>query len=355
MKKIIALISALTIVASCFWGCNKEQKENQNKTPESSTPALAEPVEENSASDFAYKINDDEVTIIGYKGSSTTVNIPKEIEGKKVTVIGEKAFDGYEDPVDDTSFFKPNNINSITDIHIPSSVKRLETGAFTNCYSLKSVTLNEGLEFIGEGAFACCDQLTSIKIPDSVKTIESFAFYECYMLHEMYIGNSVETIGDYAAYNCYQLHDLQIPNSVKSLGKGCFAGCSNMAELNIPASVTSIPDFAFSQNYSLNKVEIADSVVSIGESAFSGCSAIESLTLPSKLEKISKYAFYSCTSLSKLEIPKSVSEIGEFAIGYTYSSDGSSEPTKIENVMISGTRDSAAHKYAKENNIGFVE
>ena len=42
---------------------------------------------------FKYTVEDDEVTIKGYEGSKTTLTIPSEIDGKKVTKIGANAFD----------------------------------------------------------------------------------------------------------------------------------------------------------------------------------------------------------------------------------------------------------------------
>ena len=148
MKKIIALIAAVQFLIFSFSGCSKD-KENSSSENVSSSQTTEKPVIPNSESDFAYKVEGEEVTIIGYKGTSTTVNIPETIEGKKVTKISEKAFDGFEKPTeDDGKAYKTNNINSITSIHIPSSVKILETGAFTNCYSLTSLTLSEGLETI---------------------------------------------------------------------------------------------------------------------------------------------------------------------------------------------------------------
>lgn len=61
-------------------------------------------------------------------------------------------------PADTTSFVVPDNIAVI------------DTYAFANCSRLKSVSLNEGLESIEEGAFAGCS-LKSLNIPKSVKEI----------------------------------------------------------------------------------------------------------------------------------------------------------------------------------------
>ncbi len=46
-----------------------------------------------------------------------------------------------------------------------------------NCFgALESLTLPEGIQEIGIGAFESCEMLTVVRIPDSVTTIGSYAF-----------------------------------------------------------------------------------------------------------------------------------------------------------------------------------
>ena len=67
------------------------------------------------------------------------------------------------------------------------------------CAGLQSVTIEEGVQTIGEGAFSECRGLTSITIPNSVTKIETYAFYCCTGLAEItsrattapQLGNSV--------------------------------------------------------------------------------------------------------------------------------------------------------------------
>ena len=73
------------------------------------------------------------------------------------------------------SFYYNKNLKSIV---IPSSVTTLEEGAFGDCTSLESVTINgSSLETIKDYAFAVCSSLDKIQIPESVTTIGSNAFY----------------------------------------------------------------------------------------------------------------------------------------------------------------------------------
>ena len=170
MKKIICSILALALVSCAFCGCEKKAENVQSSDVNIVDDKDVTP---NDSSEFVYEEKDGSITIKGYKGSSTTVNIPPEIDGKPVTVIGEYAFDGFEEndgSVQNGKSYKDNNINTITSIHIPGSVKSIEKGAFTNCFSLTELTFAEGVESLEEGAFACCDKVLSVSLPSTVST-----------------------------------------------------------------------------------------------------------------------------------------------------------------------------------------
>ena len=66
---------------------------------------------------------------------------------------------------------------------------------------LKSLTLNEGLETIGENAFQYA-AITSLSIPNTVKTIDNYAFNRA-TIAEIVIPNSVTYIGAVAFGDVY--------------------------------------------------------------------------------------------------------------------------------------------------------
>ena len=79
-----------------------------------------------------YMINDDTtITIYDYHGDDDTVIIPEEIDGKKVTAIGEYAF----------SDFSANNV--ATNVTIPKSVTTIKEGAFKTCSSITNINVDE--------------------------------------------------------------------------------------------------------------------------------------------------------------------------------------------------------------------
>ena len=110
-----------------------------------------------SVSEIKWKLTrDGTVTITGYNGTSSEIEIPDTINGYCVTSIGDDAFYGC---------------SSITSIEIPSSVTSIGNYTFYNCSSLTSIEIPSSVTSIGSYAFSYCDSLTSIEIPSGVTSI----------------------------------------------------------------------------------------------------------------------------------------------------------------------------------------
>ena len=349
MKKLICTLLSLSLILCAFTGCQENgEKPKSSVSEENYVP--------DSASDFVYTENGEEIKITGYKGASLNVNIPAEIDGKPVTAIGEYAFDGFEEADSEEQkqgkAYKENNINSIKSIHIPSGVKTLEKGAFTNCYSLETVTLPEGLEKICEGAFACCDAIKSVTIPSTVKIIEGYVFYQCYGLSEITIGKNTESIGEYAFLSCKNLTSVKLPDSVNAVGTGCFASCYGLTKAELSSSITEIPDYCF-YDTSVSEIKLHKGITKIGDLAFCRSSDLSEIKIPSSVVSIGEKAFYTCPVLTKIEVPETVTEIGSQAFGYTMDAEKPDEDTPVlqEDFTIKAKKGSAAEKYAEENGI----
>ena len=136
-------------------------------------------------SDYEYKVlKDGTVEIVDCNGSDTDVTIPSAINGKKVTSIGNNAFE--------------------------------------DCVHLESIKIPDSVTSIGEWAFARCSNLTSINIPKGVTIIEDHTFF-C----------------------CSSLESIQLPHGLTSIGDGAFSGCKKISKITIPSTVTQIADDAF--------------------------------------------------------------------------------------------------------------
>lgn len=354
MKKLLAclFVLALLIATSCC--------------------AVADEPETFTSGDWSYRVlADGTAHITGYSNSTaTSIQIPDTLDGRKVTDV-----DGY-------SFYYSNNIYSafiVSPDHptlavidgvlfskpdkrlisyppakaggtyaIPQGIEIIGNFAFANCASLTSISIPNSVTSIRPGAFCDCSSLTSIPIPNSVTSIGNGAFNDCPSLTSIFIPNSVTSIGHNPFYGCEKItielssdHPVfsfidgmlfskpdkrlisyprakegsacTIPQGIEIIGYQAFRDCSSLTSITIPNSVTSIEDWAFYRCRSLTSISIPDSVTSIGKSTFYECSSLTSISLPDSITSISGLAFFGCSSLTNVSIPNSVTSIGEGA------------------------------------------
>ena len=256
------------------------------------------------------ELDDGTIEIAGYAGVDKVYSIPPEIDGKKVTGIGYRAFE---------------NNSALTEVIIPESITYIADNAFSNCASLANITTPKSLTWIGHSAFYGCTLLKSVVLSDGVTDIGSDAFEGCTQLTSIIIPESVTSIGDWAFSNCSSLISITIPESVTSIGESMFSGCSSLASIEIP-----------------------NGVITIDFSAFENCSKLTSVTIPDSVTYIGSNAFYNCISLKNVTIPASVTTIEEAAFGYYYDEENY-DTKKIDGFSISYDKNTYAHYYAASN------
>ena len=93
----------------------------------------------------------------------------------------------------------------IVSMKVPMWIGIIPESAFENCYELKSVTFENGLEKIDKQAFAQCTSLVDVKFPLSLKMIGERAFAGCTKLVSVRIPES--TI---VAENAFEICGVQI-------------------------------------------------------------------------------------------------------------------------------------------------
>ena len=150
---------------------------------------------------------------------------------------------------------------------LPYSVTSIGHNAFSDCSSLKEITIPNSVTSIGAGAFFRCSSLKEITIPDSVtSSIGASAFSCCSSLKVITLSDSVTSIGYCAFFGCSSLKEITIPDSVTLIDCCAFAGCSSLKEITIPDSVTGIAQDAFGDNRDqLCGIEIANILNEEGE------------------------------------------------------------------------------------------
>ena len=296
------------------------------------------------------ELDDGTLEITKYAGNSATYVIPGEIDGKKVTEIGDSAFKGCTE---------------LTSITIPDGVIGIGNNAFSGCTSLETVTIPASVTYVGNSAFYGCTSLKSVTVPESVTYIGGYAFAECYSLKYADIPANVSGIGSSPFYNCRSLENINIdeankwyttvdgvlydkdktelinypagkkdssyviPEGIRTIREKAFYGCLNLCELTIPDSVTEIESGAFecssliSDEYGTIKyvddwvvgsghtanVVLKDGTRGIAFEAFSCDEIIEKVTMPDTVKYINGCAFENCTNLSEVLLSSSLENI----------------------------------------------
>ncbi len=199
---------------------------------------------------YAYALPGDGSALIwSYEGDETHVVIPDQLDGHRVTAIGELAFYGAFDM---GSVTIPDSVTeigglaffgcvSLTSVNIPDSVTVIGCNPFVYCESLETVTLSPDhplLKLVDGALFGrtdnrliaclCSSPRTSYEIPDGTAIIGEAAFYACSRLSTVVIPDSVTVIEADAFAYCGRLANLTIPAGVKYIGDGAFEGCEDL-------------------------------------------------------------------------------------------------------------------------------
>ncbi len=242
--------------------------------------------------DYKYTYNDDDtLTITAYNGSETSVDIPSEIKGSKVTAIGNKAF--YSN-------------KTIQQVNIPDTVLTIGEQVFYNCDYLNNVKLPENLTSLGYHAFASCDSLYNITLPASLEIVGNAPF-DASGLVTVEFEQGTTKICESTCSSARKLKYVYIPDSVTIIEKEAFSSCSSLEEIIIPGSVKTVSSGAFSYCYGLKTVIMLYGVEK-EQGAFNWSNSIEKITYPESM-KVIKSDLSRCEKLKSVALPGSLTEI----------------------------------------------
>ena len=164
--------------------------------------------------------------------------------------------------------------SKLTGMSIPKSVT--EIGDFGLAGDgLTAVTLPDGLQSLGRGAFDTCTSLTNTTLPAAITAVPGKCFANCTKLLNVKYAGTVTAIGEHAFEGCKSLTTAPIPETVTELGASAFTGCTALTDVTLPAGVTAIPEDCFRGCIALKDMKLPGTVTRVGLNAFTGCTALK--------------------------------------------------------------------------------
>ncbi|MDE6441725.1 MAG: leucine-rich repeat domain-containing protein [Clostridia bacterium] len=226
----------------------------------------------------------------------------------------------------------------------------LGENCFSNCISLKQVSLPESLTRISSGAFFNCINLSELTIPARVSSLGNNVFTQCFKLYEIWNLSSIPNM-NILAPNCLKIHNSIDSNLDKEYINGyviaeaggehyllfypegelnvslpataynyrlpnhLFFADAALKSVTVPSCVCDVGIYTFNNCTSLNRVTFAKDcpIGKIGEYMFNGCVELASAILPDSVSTIGKNAFYECAKLKTAEFGSELKEIGDSA------------------------------------------
>lgn len=147
---------------------------------------------------------------------------------------------------------------------------------YLNGQQIRELYIPDGVQEIGDYAFANDEDITRVIIPGSVNTIGEYAFFECSSLQNVaFTGDGLKTVKASAFDSCLHLSDISLPWSVNYIGTNAFA-CSPIKSITVKQG--QIGDHAFTGCGCMSDVTLGSGVTYIGDGAFKDCAAIGKVT-----------------------------------------------------------------------------
>lgn len=370
------------------------EETTEETTPEETTteePEWSEqaPKEDTKGLTFSFSEDGQTVSITGFDGSRSVVEIPETYGGAKVTSIAAGAFRGQ---------------TMITDVVIPEGVTYIGREAFAGCSALVRVqiptsvtqvganlfegtpydsTLTGELVYINSILYRCQSDAVTVSIRQGTTVIAEEAFINRVNLAAIVVPDGVSYIGSNAFKNCSALSQIEIPKSVRDIVANAFDGTKwyedrkhEMIYINdllyrVPAEIivqseqptgslsdkdaaemaksgvatqivpntnvivkediTTICTLAFA-NTPVQKVQLPSTLTTIRYGAFQNCTALKQITLPESMTFIEGGAFQNCSALSSISVPQNVTYLGASAFSGCTSLTSATLPQAITRI-----------------------
>jgi len=231
--------------------------------------------------------------------------------------------------------------DNLVTLHITAG-KEIGEAAFANCKTLETLWLAETVETVDPTAFEGCEKLVSVMTPVTVigslpkaqienlwllgTSVPSKAFSECASLKSVTLADSIKTIGSEAFNKCAALESVKFGSALETIGENAFSDCKALTSINLPASVATIEANAFARTHALVDIIVAEENAAYKEVdnvlytkdgktlvLYPASTHEYSFTVPTGVTEIARNAFNGARFLVQITISKDVVTIGDAA------------------------------------------
>lgn len=245
--------------------------------------------------EFEYHAEDSGIVIDRYLGEEESVAVPATLDGLPVTAIGDYAFADRQ-TAEDGYVYSAIRLD-IQLVSLPEGVERIGKGAFDSLMALEHVDLPDSVMLMGDEAFHACG-LASIRWPAALVQIGAGCFRDC-AFTALDIPSTLHAIPADAFAENYALDRVTIPEGIEEIGDGAFGGCANLTEISVAGSVRSIGIAAFAGT-NIAQMTLPSGLKEMSAGLFMRCGRLASVTVPSSVRTISQNAFLECPALAQI-------------------------------------------------------
>ena len=246
------------------------------------------------------------------------------------TVI-EGDFVFYPNNDEATSYYVKEYIGAGGNVTIPATViikddtkpvTKINTEVFCQRSDVTSVTLPEGLQYIGNKAFYGTG-ITSLSLPNSITGLGDMALASCPALASINIGTGVSEVSSNAFINCPNLATITVAagNTALKAEDGVLFSKSGTSLYVCAAKGAKSGDYT-----------VPSGVNYVYDNAFAYCTQLTSITFPSTMVSSSNDMFIGCDNLRYVDF----SQCNDWEQGGWFSSAGVTvrrNPTALERVI----------------------
>lgn len=213
-----------------------------------------------------------------------------------------------------------------------------ERGIFAKAGNIVHLIVGDELSGIGDYAFYGCTNLESITLKNGMNTIGVGAFADCINMTEANVDvtSMLNVIGDYAFYRCQALKTFTVPNQVSGIGNSAFEQCEKMTTFNFGTENSNVL------------------LSSMGDRVFKGCTSLKNITFKSNLsEEMLLTVFQGCTSLEYIELANNSATFNvNMSVSPQYDFDAFKADVR-PTFYFKGIKDSALHNTATRYQVPF--